>query len=191
VRPVRQCVLSARLIALRAVRSLVGFALRREVWGSTPNPGRELRPCALTRASPLTRFRCGGGSCAPCSAMRFVRSPHSPSGCSLARGLCAAARNLGFHPRPRQGASPLHPTRASPLTRFRCGGGLCALFGNAFFIRSPHSPSGCSLACWFCATAGGLGFHPKPRQGASPLRPDKGFALDPVPLRRGKFRSVG
>jgi len=128
-----------------------------------------------TRALPLTRFRCGGGLAFNLT-MRYCRSPHSPAGCSLACWIYAAALGLGQRPKPRQGASPLRPTRALPLTRFRCGGGL-AFNLIMRYCRSPHSPAGCSLAYWTYAAALGLGRCPKPRQGASPLRPTLALPL--------------
>jgi len=157
--------------------------------GLCPKPCQGFHPWNLTRALPLTRFRCGGGYefCPLALTMRYCRSPHSPSGCSLADWLHAAALGLGLCPKPCQGFHPWNLTRVKPLTRFRCGGGyeFCPLALTMRYCRSPHSPSGCSLADWLHAAALGLGLCPKTLPRVSPLEPDKGFALDPVPLRRG------
>ena len=47
-------------------------------------------------------------------------------------------------------------------------GFACVRFSEIRACRSPHSPAGCSLACWLYAAAVGLGRCPKPRQELRP-----------------------
>ena len=136
----------ARLIALRAVRSLGGGALRRRTGalGRCPKPRKGHCPLTLLRA----------GICAVCCH----RSPHSPAGCSLAGGYSLRRRTgaLGRCPKPRKGQCPL----TLLWTGIRA---VCC-------HRSPHSPAGCSLAfamyydvkIWGSTPNPGRGFTPAP-----------------------------
>ena len=115
-------------------------------WGwpeATFNHGRELRPCTLIRASPLTRFRCGGG---------------------LFGGTIVC------------GAGTCFPRCVLKLLKKQLDGSTARLIA----LRAVRSLAGLALR-----RGTELGVPPQTPPRVSPLEPDKGFALDPVSLRRG------